>query len=120
MWLSTWLPLLTVGSVAGGHLPIVIWHGMGDNCCHSWSMGYIKQLLEDNMPGVYVRSLMIGSSPGQDTTNGFFKPVQDQVAEVCDKIRGDDRLSNGYNAIGFSQGGQFLRAVAQKCPQGMR
>ena len=24
--------------------------------------------------------------------------------------------ANGYNAIGFSQGGQFLRGVAQKCP----
>ena len=25
-----------------------------------------------------------------------------------------------YNALGFSQGGQFLRAVAQRCPQGMK
>lgn len=25
-----------------------------------------------------------------------------------------------YNAIGFSQGAQFLRAVAQRCPQGMK
>lgn len=25
-----------------------------------------------------------------------------------------------YNALGFSQGGQFLRAVAQICPQGMK
>ena len=25
-----------------------------------------------------------------------------------------------FNAIGFSQGGQFLRAVAQRCPQGMK
>ena len=23
---------------------------------------------------------------------------------------------NGYHAVGFSQGGQFLRAVAQRCP----
>lgn len=27
---------------------------------------------------------------------------------------------HSYNAIGFSQGSQFLRAVAQRCPQGMR
>jgi len=25
-----------------------------------------------------------------------------------------------YHAVGFSQGGQFLRAVAQRCPQGMK
>ena len=31
--------------------PVVIWHGMGDNCCHSFSMGRIKQLLEDHIKG---------------------------------------------------------------------
>lgn len=103
-----------------GHLPIVIWHGMGDNCCHSWSMGYVKQLLQDHLDQVYVRSLMIGSGPAEDTTNGFFKPVNQQVEEVCEKIRSDPELQSGYNAIGFSQGGQFLRAVAQRCPHGMR
>ena len=29
-------------------------------------------------------------------------------------------LFGRYNALGFSQGGQFLRAVAQRCPQGMK
>merc|ERR1711936_1055217 len=32
-------------------------------------------------------------------------------------ILADPELAGGYNAIGFSQGGQFLRAVAQRCPQ---
>jgi len=27
--------------------------GMGDNCCHSFSMGRIKQILEEHIPGVY-------------------------------------------------------------------
>jgi hypothetical protein len=31
--------------------PIVIWHGMGDNCCHSFSMGRIKQMLEEHIKG---------------------------------------------------------------------
>ena len=56
------LPLVLVVasvSLAQGHLPVVIWHGMGDNCCHDFSMGYIKQVIEDNLPGVYVRSLMV-------------------------------------------------------------
>ena len=37
-----------------------------------------------------------------------------QVREVCEMIAGDAELQGGYNAIGFSQGGQFLRAVAQR------
>jgi len=31
-------------------------------------------------------------------------------------IANDPALQDGFNAIGFSQGGQFLRAVAQRCP----
>ena len=52
--------------------------------------------------------------------NGFFKPVNEQVDEVCQKIKSDPHLQDGYNALGFSQGGQFLRAVAQRCPNKMR
>ena len=33
--------------------PIVIWHGMGDNCCHSFSMGRIKEMLEVHIPGIF-------------------------------------------------------------------
>lgn len=31
-----------------------------------------------------------------------------QVKEVCEKVAADPKLKNGYNALGFSQGGQFL------------
>ena len=31
-----------------------------------------------------------------------------QVDMVCQKVSTDDKLKNGYNAMGFSQGGQFL------------
>ena len=34
-----------------GPTPIVLWHGMGDNCCHSFSMGRIKEMLEQNIEG---------------------------------------------------------------------
>ena len=73
-------------------------------------------MLEDELPGVYVHSLMIGNNVLADTENGFFKDTNSQVAMVCDKLAADPQLQGGYNAIGFSQGGQFLRAVAQRCP----
>jgi len=52
----------------------------------------------------------------EDILNGFFKNVNDQIETACKIIREDEKLANGYNAVGFSQGGQFLRAVAQRCP----
>lgn len=100
--------------------PVVLWHGMGDNCCNPWSMGEVTKMLRKHMKGVHVHSLMIGSNAYKDTLNGFFMPVNDQVEVACQQIQKDAKLKNGYNAMGFSQGGQFLRAVAQRCPQGMK
>ncbi|KAL3869843.1 hypothetical protein ACJMK2_042475 [Sinanodonta woodiana] len=97
-------------------VPVVIWHGMGDSCCNPLSMGSIKKLIEEKIKGVYVTSLEIGDNIAEDTLNGFFMNVNDQVKIVCGKLANDTKLQEGYNAIGFSQGGQFLRAVAQRCP----
>ena len=44
----------------------------------------------------------------QDTLDGFFKPVDEQIQQACDMIGNDTKLQQGYNAVGFSQGGQFL------------
>lgn len=103
-------------STNNGTTPVVIWHGMGDSCCNPLSMGYIKKTIEQQIPGVYVLSLMIGKNVFQDTENGFFKNVNEQVDMVCAQLAQDQRLQAGYNAMGFSQGAQFLRALAQRCP----
>ncbi|NXW85113.1 PPT1 thioesterase, partial [Alopecoenas beccarii] len=101
---------------AAAAVPLVIWHGMGDSCCNPMSMGYIKKMVEDKIPGIYVLSLKIGNNMIQDMQNSFFMNVNDQVRDVCGQLAADPRLQGGYNAMGFSQGGQFLRAVAQRCP----
>merc|ERR1711915_272659 len=79
-------------------------------------MGNIKKFLEEEIPGVYVHSIMIGSNIIVDMESGFFRDTNRQIREVCEMIAEDPELQDGYNAIGFSQGGQFLRAVAQRCP----
>ncbi|XP_031234391.1 palmitoyl-protein thioesterase 1 isoform X1 [Mastomys coucha] len=105
-----------------GHLdppsppPLVIWHGMGDSCCNPMSMGAIKKMVEKEIPGIYVLSLKIGKNTIEEMENSFFMNVNLQVSMVCQILKKDPKLQQGYNAIGFSQGGQFLRAVAQRCP----
>ena len=47
---------------------------------------------------------------------GFFENDNSAVIEVCEKLKSIDELSGGYHAMGFSQGGQFLRALVQRCP----
>lgn len=98
-------------------VPIVLWHGMGDSCCNPLSMGAIKKFLEKNIDGVYVKSLEIGKNELEDMENGYLMNVNDQITNVCDQLAADNVLKCGYNAIGFSQGGQFLRGVIQRCPK---
>merc|ERR1719385_561073 len=116
MLLPFLLTVLGCGTAYSVPTPIVLWHGMGDSCCNPASMGSIKRMLEDELPGVYVHSLKIGDNILSDTESGFFKDTNAQVELVCKTVREDPQLQNGFNAIGFSQGGQFLRAVAQRCP----
>lgn len=96
---------------------IVMWHGMGDTCCSPMSLGKIDSLLKQQIPGVYVHSLKLGKSVSDDLESGYFANVNEEVATACRLISSDPELRGGYHAIGFSQGGQFLRAVAQRCPE---
>jgi len=100
----------------GGPTPVVMWHGMGDTCCNPLSLGSIQKFIEREIPGVYVHSLKFGKTFVQDEESGFLTPVNKQVEMACEAIANDEKLRNGYNSVGFSQGGQFLRAVAQRCP----
>jgi len=94
--------------------PVVLWHGMGDSAA---GMVGIANIIKDVIPDVYVHRIMIGGNLIVDTESGFFRDTNRQVREVCQMIAEDPELQGGYNAIGFSQGGQFLRAVAQRCPE---
>jgi hypothetical protein len=96
------------------HLPIVIWHGMGDWCC-SQGMNKVMDFITSEFPGTYVYSLKIGDSQSSQTKAGYFGNVNEQVEDACIQIKQDPKLTNGFNAIGFSQGGQFLRALVQRC-----
>uniref|UniRef100_A0A1B6BZS0 Palmitoyl-protein thioesterase 1 n=2 Tax=Clastoptera arizonana TaxID=38151 RepID=A0A1B6BZS0_9HEMI len=97
--------------------PVVLWHGMGDCCCNPLSLGSIKKSIEKECPGIHVLSLKIGKNVWEDIENSYFMNVNFQIKLACQQIAADPQLANGYNAIGFSQGAQFLRAVAQRCPQ---
>lgn len=95
--------------------PIVMWHGMGDACCLPFSLGAFKNFLEEQIPNVYVLSLKIGDSIPADMEHGYFMSPNKQVQYVCQELSDNEKLKDGFNAIGFSQGSQFLRAVVQRC-----
>uniref|UniRef100_A0A183AD39 Palmitoyl-protein thioesterase 1 n=1 Tax=Echinostoma caproni TaxID=27848 RepID=A0A183AD39_9TREM len=52
----------------------------------------------------------------RDVENSFFMPINEQLAYVCQKLLNDSRFNDGIHLIGLSQGGLFVRALAQRCP----
>ena len=106
--------LVLAAWTVSGATPIVVWHGLGDNACFPFSMGYIKQLIEDNIPDAYVYLVELGGSCVTDEYMGYLSDVNDDIASVAQTLAADPQLANGFHAMGFSQGAQFLRAYVQR------
>jgi palmitoyl-protein thioesterase len=99
------------------YFPIVVWHGMGDSCCADYSIGAVIKYIQSLVPEgeIFIHSIATGHNEAADISSSYFGLVDDQVDRVCDEIRAIPELQHGYTAVGFSQGGQFLRAVVQRC-----
>lgn len=56
-------------------------------------------------------------SPILDFASGFVGDANKEVERACDMLKDHPDLKDyeGINMIGFSQGGQFARAVVQRC-----
>jgi len=59
---------------------------------------------------------VVGPTLDSDQRAGFFGRVNEQVDSVCSSLSAMPELSGGVNAVGFSQGGLFLRGLVQRCP----
>ncbi|CAO3637322.1 unnamed protein product [Cunninghamella blakesleeana] len=96
---------------------IVLWHGMGDFASNPNSMGKIIELIKSQLPDTFVHSIAVAESPNDDRNAGFFGIINKQVDDVCEQLIKIPELSEGFDAIGFSQGGLFLRAYVERCNQ---
>ncbi|KAI1983158.1 hypothetical protein LOZ53_005985 [Ophidiomyces ophidiicola] len=97
-------------------LPLVLWHGLGDDFGRD-GLKEISHLVEKVNPGTYVHIIRLDTTPEKDREATFFGNVTEQVETVCEQLASDPILNTApaINALGFSQGGQFLRAYVERC-----
>jgi palmitoyl-protein thioesterase len=98
-------------------LPIVVWHGLGDDFSGG-AAEIVKETAEKIYQGTYVHVVSLGGSdPGADSRATFLGDVNTQLEAVCQELAADNILSTApaIDAVGFSQGGQFLRAYIERC-----
>ncbi|EJF58190.1 alpha/beta-hydrolase [Dichomitus squalens] len=93
--------------------PLVIWHGLGDSYASAGMLEFM-QLIKDIHPGIFIHSVWLNEDLEQDQKAGFFGDVTEQLEVVSEQLAEIPELQYGFDAIGFSQGGQFLRAYIER------
>ncbi|KAK2630474.1 hypothetical protein QTJ16_001294 [Diplocarpon rosae] len=97
-------------------LPLIIWHGLGDNYAAD-GLADVAQLAQDVHPGTFVHLIRLDSDASSDRSATFFGNLSLQLAQVCADLAAHPILSTApaVDALGFSQGGQFLRGYVERC-----
>ncbi|KAJ5965766.1 hypothetical protein N7481_012480 [Penicillium waksmanii] len=97
-------------------LPLVIWHGLGDDFERE-GLQSVADLAATTNPDTYVHIIRLSDTGSGDRQATFFGNVTEQLSTVCAQLASDPILKSApaINAIGFSQGGQFLRGYIERC-----
>ncbi|WPG97763.1 alpha/beta-hydrolase [Acrodontium crateriforme] len=101
-------------------LPLLIWHGLGDKFDNE-GLQSVGNLAEQINPGTYVHIIRLDDDGNNDRAATFFGNLTTQIEQVCEdiknepKLRTADKKSVRVDALGFSQGGQFLRGLLERC-----
>ncbi|KAI8927590.1 Alpha/Beta hydrolase protein [Entophlyctis helioformis] len=106
--------------------PVVFWHGMGDWYGNPDGIGNLTAIVQDVVPGVFVHSVRLSDAEDADKKASFFGLVDEQIPTAqpslpCPALpctSAPCRAAGGFNAVGISQGGLFLRAYHQRCTAG--
>lgn len=117
------LSIFTLATVAAStpslistQLPLLIWHGLGDRY-DADGIQSVAKLAEKVNEGTYVYPIRLDDDGGQDRTATFYGNLTEQLEFVCNDIASHPILGSApaLNALGFSQGGLFLRAYVERC-----
>ncbi|KAG2074543.1 palmitoyl-protein thioesterase [Suillus decipiens] len=93
--------------------PLVIWHGMGDSYA-SPGLDHFQSEIKEMHPGIFIHSIFIDEDPNLDQRASFYGNVNQQILQVAQQLADIPELSRGFDVIGFSQGGQFLRGYVER------
>ncbi|KAG8899761.1 hypothetical protein FRC00_000974 [Tulasnella sp. 408] len=76
-------------------------------------MDNFVDLIKGIHPGIFVHSVYISENQDEDKKAGFFGNLDNHLPQVYDQLNAIPELEGGFDAIGFSQAGQFLRAYVE-------
>lgn len=101
-----------VSAATGSALPTVTAHGMGDSCWEPGFASFTRGI--GKRTNSYAKCIPTGGNIITDTLNGYLLNMDKSVEVFAAKIRADENLKGGFNAIGVSQGNSLIRGYIQK------
>jgi len=96
----------------GTALPTVVGHGMGDSCFNPGMQSITRAI--GKRTGSYARCIPTAGNFLTDTIDGFLKNMDDSIDYWAEKIKADEKLKDGFNCIGFSQGNSQCRGYIER------
>jgi palmitoyl-protein thioesterase len=98
-------------------LPLIIWHGLGDTF-QGDGIQWTAELAQKVHEGTFVHVISLaGNDASADRSATFWGNVTEQLDVVCAELAAHPILSTApaVDALGFSQGGVFLRGFVERC-----
>jgi palmitoyl-protein thioesterase len=94
-------------------LPLLIWHGLGDRH-DAEGLHEVGALAQKIHPGTHVEYIRAADSGPDDQRATFFGNITAQSELTNPNLTNSDGVVR-IDALGFSQGGQFLRGLVERC-----
>jgi palmitoyl-protein thioesterase len=97
-------------------LPLIIWHGLGDSFGND-GLKSVATLAEETNPGTFTHIIRLADDANGDGRASFFGNLTEQIDKVCADLSAIKILATApaVDALGFSQGGVFLRGFIERC-----
>eukprot|EP01091_Cochliopodium_minus_P011911 TRINITY_DN3497_c0_g1_i3.p1 TRINITY_DN3497_c0_g1~~TRINITY_DN3497_c0_g1_i3.p1 ORF type:complete len:186 (-),score=24.43 TRINITY_DN3497_c0_g1_i3:639-1196(-) len=87
--------------------PIVLMHGITADAA---SMDTVVSWIKKDYPEVYIHNMEIGDG----FWSSIFMDINKQVESFAETVAKDPKLKDGFNLIGYSQGGLITRAYIER------
>lgn len=140
-WLMAAAALVTTAMSAPlGHehsapVPVAIWHGLGDryvsaclNCVANWYIRLTIQYSYDSPgladladdirdvlgPSTGVHMVRTNNDSNADQKETLFGNMDNILSRVAEQLKDLEGFKDGFDAIGLSQGGVFLRGYVER------
>lgn len=103
------LILVLVASAVADIPPVVLFHGLGDECTNSGFSKLTQSIAKDL--NTYAACIEIGNG----MLTSFIKDFRKQAEEACQKLKQDPKLQGDIQVVGLSQGALIGRYIIESC-----